>query len=138
MAGQAYGLVVDNEYSSRLIMARTVFQAGYTPISACDGQSGWLLAEGLLPRVIITDLDMSPWGGLQLIEAIRKSKNPLVRETPIIVCSGTDDRTAKQAALEAGASRFISKPVRILELCELIFQVVTEKPHLFKSSSTLY
>ncbi len=133
MAGHIYALVVDDDHSSLLVMSRTVFQAGYTPVSASDGQSGWLLAEGLSPKVIITDLDMSPWGGLRLIEAIRTSKNPAVRETPIIVCSATDDLMAKKTAIEAGATRFIKKPIRILELCDLIVQVVTEKTQSWKS-----
>lgn len=126
MAGQIYGLVVDNEQSARLIMSRTVFQAGYTPICACDGHSGWFLAERLLPKFVITDLDMSPWGGLQLIQTIRKSADPAVRELPIIVCSATDDSIAIHAAVEAGATRFVAKPIRVAELRDLIAQVTVE------------
>ncbi|MDZ4848716.1 MAG: response regulator [Pirellulaceae bacterium] len=114
------GLAVDDLRLYRCLMTISLRAAGYIPISVVDGFDAWLIAEIVEPNVIITDLDMVTWGGVQLIEAIRLSRNIRVCHVPIIVCSATQDALSIQEAFDAGATYFLSKPIDISKLCRLI------------------
>ena len=83
------GLAVDDTRASREVMSQSLILAGCDSITTLDGYAGWLLVESLIPSIVVTDLDMPGWGGLQLIEAMRHSNNPSVRAIPVIVCSST-------------------------------------------------
>jgi CheY-like chemotaxis protein len=121
------GLAVDDTRASREIMAQTLTQAGCISITTLDGYAGWLLVEALIPSVVITDLDMPGWDGIQLIEAIRHSSNPSVREIPVIVCSATRNVSAIRAAFNAGGDRFLSKPIQVRVLCDAVYHLLSER-----------
>ena len=70
--------------------------------------------------VAILDIWMPDMNGLEVQEALRQ-KSP---ETRIIFISGRDDPSVRQAALEAGAFGFLSKPFDDEKLVQLIHQAV--------------
>jgi putative two-component system response regulator len=50
------------------------------------------------------------------IEATRRSADPTTRLIPVVVVTALTDAKARQAAIEAGADDFLSKPIDALEL----------------------
>ena len=75
-----------------------------------DGEAAWqaLQADDSIVMVF-SDIDMPRLNGYALIERIRRSPQPRIRELPVVVFSGSDDDRVEMRARRAGASEFISK-----------------------------
>ena len=58
--------------------------------------------------LVVLDLNMPDIGGLEVLEFVRGQDK--LRKLPIIVVTTRGDDTSRARALEAGASRFMTKP----------------------------
>lgn len=77
---------------------------------ALDGEQAWetlLIDPGI--RVVITDLTMPRLDGYGLLRRIRNSRISRIRELPVIVVSGSDEREERERAKAAGADDLITK-----------------------------
>jgi FixJ family two-component response regulator len=72
-------------------------------------------------RVAILDVWMPDMNGLE-VQAVLRRESP---QTRIIFISGRDDPSVRQAALEAGAYGFLSKPFDDEVLLQLVRKAVT-------------
>jgi DNA-binding response OmpR family regulator len=84
--------------------------------SAADGEAAYLMALRYPPDVIVTDLRIPRIDGIDFITRIRESKP--IAETPIVVMTAHGED--RNAALAAGADRFIKKPFDYRELAVAI------------------
>lgn len=74
---------------------------------------------------VITDFDMKPLNGLQLLSAIRLGTNPKIpREQRLIMLTGNSDTAVIDGARALDASGFIAKPVKPETLFPVIDQVL--------------
>jgi two-component system chemotaxis response regulator CheY len=67
-----------------------------------------------IPNLILLDLNMPGVNGLEVCRYIKR--DPMVRETPVIIITAEDDPTVIEAAKEAGASGYLVKPVELDKL----------------------
>lgn len=63
--------------------------------------------------VIVVDYDMPSPDGLEFIRLFRSKKG--AAEVPIVMITGSADRTVRRTALEVGATDFLNKPVDPIE-----------------------
>jgi CheY-like chemotaxis protein/anti-sigma regulatory factor (Ser/Thr protein kinase) len=98
-------LLVEDEMSMRDLLRRALELAGYLVIDTHDGALVMELALGLLPSVIILDVNLPNTSGWEVITQLKNT--PETAAIPIIVYTASSDR---QRALELGASQFIAKP----------------------------
>lgn len=84
---------------------------------AHDGEQAWeiLLLDPSI-RVVITDLTMPKLDGYGLLQRIRNSKISRIREIPVIVVSGSDEREERARAKAAGATDLITKGIATAQL----------------------
>lgn len=110
-------LVVDDSRLMR-VAARKILKEHFEIIEAEDGEIAWeRIQETTRFAVIMSDLSMPNLGGLGLLDRIRTSTNPYIRELPVVIVTGAEDDTAaKELALERGASDFITKPFDSVQL----------------------
>ncbi len=74
---------------------------------------------------IITDFDMKPINGLQLLSAIRLGVNPMIpRNQPVIMLTGNLDADVRAAAFQLDVNGFITKPVKPETLYRTIEQAL--------------
>ena len=78
-------LLVEDSKLLRLANARVLTKAGYTVISAEDGEKALRLAQECLPDLILLDMLLPKLGGPQVLEALKK--NPATAHIPVIVLS---------------------------------------------------
>jgi CheY-like chemotaxis protein len=71
-----------------------------------------------LPDYIFVDLNMPRMGGIQLLTEIKKLE--ALHHIPVIVYSTSSHPDDKGKAMDAGATRFFTKPAKFSELCELL------------------
>ncbi|HEX4327539.1 MAG TPA: diguanylate cyclase [Burkholderiales bacterium] len=104
-------LVVDDSRIVRATIGKHVKNV-YEVCEATDGEEGWtaLMGDDQI-RVVISDLSMPRLDGFGLIERIRASNEPRIRDVPIIMISGDDEAEPRRRASALGATAFITKGV---------------------------
>jgi CheY-like chemotaxis protein len=102
-------LVADDDPIIRQLVGTKLASLGYEAIEAEDGNQARELLESYAVNLAIIDLGMPNVDGFQLIEYIRGT--PRTRHLPVIVVTSRTDGAAIEAAYEAGATSFLTKPV---------------------------
>ena len=83
-------------------------------IEASDGAQALQLAKQHQPQLVLLDHMMPEMDGVEVCQAIRE--NHATRGTAVIILTARADEQTKLAALEAGASDFLTKPFSSAEL----------------------
>ncbi|WP_174729589.1 response regulator transcription factor [Mesobacillus harenae] len=99
-------LVVDDEPSIVTLLQYNLQQAGYTVVTAVDGEEGKRLAETEIPDFIILDLMLPKLDGIEVCKQLRQNRI----ETPILMLTAKDDEFDKVLGLELGADDYMTKP----------------------------
>ncbi len=104
-------LIVDDSKVIR-VTARKILRDHFDTVEAVDGENAWEVLSNDEPfALVVSDLTMPHLDGFGLLERIRTSHLPHVREVPVIIITGANDSEAvKKRASEAGATDFIGKP----------------------------
>ena len=104
-------LIVDDSKVIR-VTARKILQNHFETVEAVDGNNAWEILTSQVPfSLIVSDLTMPNLDGFGLLEKIRSSHLPHVRDIPVIIITGANDSEATmQRATAAGATDFIGKP----------------------------
>jgi signal transduction histidine kinase len=106
-------LIADDE-PDMLRFLKTQLQRDCQILEAVDGQQAVEKALQFMPDVILLDMMMPEKDGLQACRELRE-KTPTQR-IPIVLLTARADEETKLAALEAGASDFLTKPFSTTEL----------------------
>jgi signal transduction histidine kinase/CheY-like chemotaxis protein len=110
-------LAEDNE--TNIYMTQDFLQSrGYRVIVAKNGIEAEEIALREHPALILMDMQMPLRDGLETTRRIRSY--PQLRETPLIALTALAMPGDHEACLQAGANDYLSKPVRLLKLLEMI------------------
>ncbi|MBF0099711.1 MAG: response regulator [Desulfobacterales bacterium] len=119
-------VVVDDEKSSRLSIARMVERMGYVAIQCQNGKIALDILENNPDiNLVITDVEMPEMDGRQLIQTMRN--NAALSHIPIILISGVVGPRQISDILLLGATAFILKPVQFHDLKEYINRYIESK-----------
>lgn len=114
-------IVDDNEFMTKFLSS--YFHKKYQLLTASDGLEAVLwMQEGVIPDIILADLDMPHLDGLGLLKTIKS--NPTYSHIPVIILSGKKDSESKIRCLKMGAGDYVSKPFNPLVLELKISQVL--------------
>jgi C4-dicarboxylate-specific signal transduction histidine kinase len=106
-------LIADDE-PDMLRFLKTQLQRDCQIVEAVDGNQAIEKALQFMPEMILLDMMMPEKDGLQVCRELR-GKTPTQR-IPIVLLTARADEETKLAALEAGASDFLTKPFSTTEL----------------------
>jgi two-component system KDP operon response regulator KdpE len=109
-AGQRV-LVVDDENAIRRYLRAALTAQGFAVYEASDGQETLNAVVEYRPDVIILDLGLPDFDGIEVTRRLREWSN-----TPIIILSVREAEQDKIAALDAGADDYLTKPFGTGEL----------------------
>ena len=90
---------------------------GYRVLEAANGQEAVELARREHPALILMNMRMPVLDGVAATRLIRQEKS--LSEVPIVAISGAGE-TYRQAALGAGCDEFLSKPIYLHQLEEVL------------------
>jgi two-component system response regulator YesN len=114
-------LIVEDHEATRLGLGALLTNAGYDVLSASTFAEGRRLLTEHTPDMLIADLRLGEYNGLQLIAAA-----PVA--IPSIIITGFPDPVLEAAALKLGA-RFVTKPIVIETLLALIEERIVSGGH---------
>ncbi|MDS1137889.1 sigma-54-dependent transcriptional regulator [Nitratireductor indicus] len=102
-------LIVDDDPVQRRLLQAAVEKLGHTPLLAENGADALHLLDRTRPdtRAVILDLMMPGMTGIEVLDRLRDSGNPL----PVIVQTSRGSIDTAVEAMRAGAFDFIVKPV---------------------------
>ena len=105
-------LMADDEPEILNIMAKKVTQAGFSVITAEDGEEAWEKIQNELPDVIVLDLTMPKMDGFMVLKNLRE-KSPSSKWQPVIIVSARAELVDMQKGFSLEADHYISKPCSI-------------------------
>lgn len=114
-------LLIDDDEDVRRDYARVLRRLGFTAECAPDGQEAIERLERSTYDVIISDLEMPRMGGLELLRAVRQHD----LDVPVVLMTGRPDLSSAMGAVEYGAFRYLTKPVDIVQLGELLRRAIS-------------
>lgn len=111
-------LFVDDDPLTLETLKRSVELFGHEPLLANSGEQALSLAISQPPDLIMTDMMLPDMDGLALIS--RLNDNPKSADIPVVVLSASPEVDAAELSRAVGAKEFITKPVRLQNLQDLI------------------
>ncbi|RDI96044.1 response regulator [Meiothermus sp. QL-1] len=107
-------LLVDDSLSVRRVVGQMLRKAGYSVITAADGQEALEILEQQTFRAVVTDLEMPRMSGFELLEELRR--RPHLAHLPVAVLTTRASAKHRDLALELGANAYLTKPADAVEL----------------------
>jgi two-component system KDP operon response regulator KdpE len=104
-------LIVEDDDEARRVLVRELKNRGYLVDEAQTGNAALERWESRRPDVVLLDLGLPDFDGVQVIRRIRRDA-----ATPIVILSGRFAEHEKVEALEAGADDYVTKPFGVDEL----------------------
>jgi CheY-like chemotaxis protein len=95
---------------------------GYTAYTAADGIRGVELVRKYKPSAVISDIAMPGMNGLEVIRELKA--DPSTTSIPVVVLSAKAAADERKAGLDAGAVRYITKPVRSDVIADTLQEIV--------------
>jgi len=104
-------LIVDDDLHIREVIRVALRKAGMTVFEARDGKDALTRFAGDKPDLIILDIGMPEFDGLDVCREVRKSS-----DVPILFLSARDDEIDRVLGLEIGGDDYVTKPFSPREL----------------------
>ena len=111
-----YVLVVDDDPDMRDVLETALTSFGYTAIVADDGDVALELFRKHHPTLVISDIYMPRFDGIQLLREIKK----LDEKVAVVLITGYSYMDAEDTELDVTPDAILRKPFALAQLIEVI------------------
>jgi CheY-like chemotaxis protein len=115
-------LVVEDDKEVGSVFRMALELAGYKATLVDTVTKALTSVFQMVPDAIVLDLMLPDMNGLDLLQYLKKQTLP--RRIPIVVVSGATGGFQMNQAMEAGAERFLGKPVAVEKLVQTVSDVL--------------
>jgi CheY-like chemotaxis protein len=115
-------LLADDEAHITCVVAGKLRGAGYTVITARDGEEALELARRHTPALVITDLQMPRMSGVELARALRAS--PGLARTPVILLTARGYIAEADDIARTNIIRQMAKPFSAREIVRTVQELI--------------
>ena len=113
-------LCIEDYPDNMRLIRRILPPASYNVFEAGTGQQGLAIAENQDLDLILLDINLPDIDGYEVARRLRThSKCPLAR-TPIVALTANAMKGDEQKVLQAGCDFYMTKPLNIQELIEMV------------------
>ena len=131
-------LLVEDSRFLRLMNERALTRAGYSVMTAGDGQEALRLASERPPDLILLDLLLPKLGGAQVLRSLKN--NTLTAGIPVVVLSSLPQSNEPRLKKEGAAAYFDKSTLGLHHdsdsLVTIVRAVLAEQPSMASASTT--
>jgi two-component system alkaline phosphatase synthesis response regulator PhoP len=128
-------LVVDDDKKIVRLVRAYLEQAGFTVLTAYDGQTALQMIHRERPDLVVLDLMLPDLDGWEIIRQVRSET--VLKTLPIITLTARIEDTDKIVGLELGADDYITKPFNPREVLARV-RAVLRRSETPSASETLH
>lgn len=121
-------LLVDDDPVNLFVLTRSLRVAGFSTVSAANGEAALNLIEAEEFDAVVTDVRMPRMDGIELLQNIRACFPSL----PVILMTGLVEDDIREAASAWGATALFQKPVDRTDLI-LAIRILPHEPTEFST-----
>ena len=118
-------LIADDDKTFNLLLAAELRAKGWRVTIAADAMQTIMYALRVQPHVIVLDIQMPGGTGITALEKLKASTK--TAGIPVLVVSASTDAAMETTVLEAGAVRYLTKPVDI-EMLRAEIEALARRP----------
>lgn len=111
-------LYIEDNFHNRRIVNKVLASKGIRVIEAEDGEKGLDMVRKLVPPLVLLDITLPGIDGIEVVKRV-KADNTL-RHIPVIAVTASAMRGDRERFLEAGCDDYLSKPIQVTELAEMV------------------
>jgi two-component system cell cycle response regulator len=115
-------LLVDDEATLRLLVSTTLATQNFEIIEAERGEEALRIIWEEHPRLVLLDVNLPDMSGIEICRRVKS--DPMTSHVKIVMLTAVATETERQAALDAGAERYLTKPFSPLNLMETVKQLL--------------
>ena len=115
-------LLIDDDSEFLDMLNLLMRRSGHQTILSADGPDGLAKAKADPPDLAIVDVMMPDMTGYEVVRQLRAE--PSTASLPIIILTARGQPVDRQAALDAGADEYMSKPVTMADLAERVEELL--------------
>lgn len=101
-------LVVEDEPAILEALEFILARSGWAIASAGDGETALVAAREHRPRLMLLDIMLPRMSGFDVLKVLRA--DPALGSTPVLVLTARGQQYDRKAALDLGATEFVTKP----------------------------
>ena len=113
-------LLVEDNAVNQVLAVRLLEKRGHSVTVAGNGKDALAALEKRFFNLVFMDVQMPEMDGFEATAAIREKEKTSGNHLPIIAMTAHAMVGDKERCLEAGMDDYITKPIRIKELCDLL------------------
>ncbi len=117
----------DNLVNQKLVM-KILRKQGFSVVLAQNGNEAVAAAEKESFDIVLMDVQMPEMDGFEATAEIRRREQETGRHVPIVALTAHALKGDREACLAAGMDAYMSKPIRALDLLDLIARLTTASP----------
>ena len=125
-------LVEDNPTEALLleeIVGGSSVPVNITTANNCSGALAILDERRVAPKLVIADMGVLEFGGVELLKRCKP------REIPVVIFSGSVNPADKDRATALGANEFVTKPIDLDEYVEAVWRIIGKWARLDSASA---
>ncbi len=111
-------LVVDDSPTDRYLLTEILSRHGFEVETADNGEEAFGKIQRNRPELVLMDVVMPGKNGFQITRQM--TRDPSLKDIPIMMCSIKDQETDRIWALSQGACDYVVKPVDVQQLLSKI------------------
>ena len=123
-------LLVDDDTDILEFLTFALERDGFEVKSSTDGETAFNIAKQIIPDIIVLDMMMPGWDGLETCRHIRKEES--LKNTMIVFLTARSEDYMQVEGLDTGADDYIPKPVKpkvLISRLHAILRRKTDVPH---------
>jgi two-component system chemotaxis response regulator CheY len=119
-------LTVDDSVTIRMVIKRTLTQAGYEVLEAPNGIEALKIIESTELNLVISDYNMPVMNGLELMTEVKN--NPVYKLNkfiPFVMLTAVMGEDLKEKATHVGARAYLMKPFQPAQVLEIVQKLIS-------------
>jgi CheY-like chemotaxis protein len=129
-------MLVEDYEETRAMLRAWLERRGYRLVEAADGQEAVDLAPLAHPDLILMDLRLPELNGSAATRRLRQ--NAALKNVPVVVLSALDPAMFREAALSVGCVEYLSKPIDLDKLEDLLLRLLGAAPAVPQTLTTTF